>query len=209
MKSLAIIPLGLGIILAAVSAARAGDTSCTGALVGVTINGNLVVPDGASCSLTNARVTGNVLVGTGATLNVPGGNVTISGNLQANQCKNVFIRTIGGPVSVGGNVAIQSCTPPVNPGLGYNTNPGASLIIAGNFLCQSNSGPVGAVGGSIGGNANVSQNTPAAPPLSLATRSAATCCASATPVSAGATATRLGERSLANAPVPSQASANS
>jgi hypothetical protein len=158
MKSLAIIPLGLGIMLAAIPA-RADETSCTGSLVGVTINGNLVVPDGATCSLTNMRVTGNVLVGTGATLNVPGGNVTISGNLQANQCKNVFIRTIGGPVTVGGNVAIQSCTPPVSPGLGYNTNPGASLTIAGNFLCQSNSGPVGAVGGSIGGNANVSQNT--------------------------------------------------
>ena len=65
MKSLAIIPLVLAIMLAAVPAARAGDTSCTGQLFG-TINGNVVVPQGATCELTTATVTGNVLVEKGA-----------------------------------------------------------------------------------------------------------------------------------------------
>ena len=157
MKSLAIIPLGLGIMLAAIPA-RADETSCTGSLVGETINGNLVVPDGETCSLTNVRVTGNVLVRTGATLVMPGGNVTISGNLQANRCKTVAIEPQG-PVSVGGNVAIQSCTPQANQSLGYQPEPPFSVTISGSFLCQSNAGPCRAALGSIGGNANVSQNT--------------------------------------------------
>jgi predicted acyltransferase (DUF342 family) len=157
MKSLAIIPLGLGIMLAAIPA-RADNTSCTGSLSGQTINGNLVVPDGASCRIgDNVSVTGNVLVGTGAFLRVPGGNVTISGNLQANRCKTVAIEPQG-PVSVGGSVAIHSCTPQANQLLGYFALD-ASVTIAGSFLCQSNSGPCTALRGSIGDNATISQNT--------------------------------------------------
>jgi hypothetical protein len=206
MKSLAIIPLGLGIMLAAIPA-RADETSCTGSLVGKTINGNLVVPDGATCSLTNVRVTGNVLVRTGATLVMPGGNVTISGNLYANQCKNVFIRTIGGPVSVGGNVVIRALRRSPRVLATTPTREQASRLREISFANPIR-GPWGPSAARSAATP-MSARTPAAPPLSLATRSAATCCASATPVSAGATATRLGERSLANAPVPSQASANS
>jgi hypothetical protein len=161
MKSLAIIPLGLGIMLAAIPA-RADNTSCTGSVFGQTINGNLVVPDGASCSIAHVSVTGNVLVGTGAIL-VVADNVTISGNLQANQCKTVFIQPLGGPVSVGGSVAIRSCTPQADQRLGYRAFPGSPPVtIGGNFLCQSNSHPCRAEGGfvsQITGNATISGNT--------------------------------------------------
>ena len=43
------------------SAVRAADTTCTSTLTG-TIDGNVVVPDGASCTLSDATVAGNVQV---------------------------------------------------------------------------------------------------------------------------------------------------
>jgi hypothetical protein len=203
MKSLAIIPLGLGIMLAAIPA-RADDTSCTGTLVGKTINGNLVVPDGESCAIGDGvSVTGNVLVGAGAILNVQGSNVTISGNLQANRCKFVRFIISSGPVSVGGSVALQSCT----QSLGYQVISPGSLTITGSFLCQSNSGPCGASGGSIGDNANISQNTGGTSNVGFNTIGGNLLCFGNTSVVGGSNT--VGERGLANAPVSSQASANS
>jgi hypothetical protein len=82
--------------------------------------------------------------------------VTISGNLKADQCASVRVVPVPEPsaVSIGGNVAIRSCT-----GLsGYDVGKG-SLTIGGNFLCQTNSAPCFAQRGSIGGNANVSHNS--------------------------------------------------
>jgi hypothetical protein len=157
MKSLAIIALGLAIIFVAIPAAHAdNNTSCTGLLQGV-INGNVVVPDGATCLLDSTTVSGNVLVGKGASLSVGVfGSVTISGNLKADQCASVSITPVPGPyaVSIGGNVAIRSCT-----GMsGFDVGQG-SLTIGGNFLCQFNSAPCFAQRGSIGGNANVSRNS--------------------------------------------------
>jgi hypothetical protein len=155
MKSVAIIPLVLGIMLAAVSAARADDTLCTTGPFSGVINGNVVVPDGATCDLENATVTGNVLVQKGAILFVGlGAPVTISGNLQADQCASVILSNGGAPVSVGGNVGFHSCT---GPGvIGFLTG---QVTIHGNFLCQSNSAPCVAENGSIDGNANVSNNS--------------------------------------------------
>jgi hypothetical protein len=72
MKRFAITPLAaLGILAGTVPAARAADTPCTTDISsGTTINGNLVVPAGASCTLENVTVTGNVQVGKGASLTV-------------------------------------------------------------------------------------------------------------------------------------------
>jgi hypothetical protein len=75
-----------GIALASGPAARA-DTNCSTTLTSVTINGNLVVPAGAECSLNGTTVTGNVTVGKGAQLLVFAG--TIYGNIQAHQCNSV------------------------------------------------------------------------------------------------------------------------
>src|SRR5580704_3083229 len=110
----AITPLAaLGILAGTVPAARAADITCPPNPSG-TINGNLVVPAGNSCTLANVTVTGNVQVGKGATLIVepnPGQTVTIGGNVQAAQCQSVVLEPIAhGAISVGGNVQIQNCT---------------------------------------------------------------------------------------------------
>jgi hypothetical protein len=59
-------------------------------------------------------------------------------------------------VTVGGNVAIRSCTGPLPSG--YDGGVGV-VTIGGNFLCQSNSARCFARTGSIGGNANISDNS--------------------------------------------------
>jgi hypothetical protein len=89
MQRFAITPFAvLGILAGTVPAARAADTTCTTTISSGTINGNLVVPAGASCTLANVTVTGNVQVGKGATLAVgpgTGQTVTIGGNVQADR----------------------------------------------------------------------------------------------------------------------------
>ena len=82
--------LGLALTLAAVAllggaAAGRADTSCSGPLSG-TVNGNIVVPNGASCTLSNATVSGDVHVRQNASLTIDATQqpTTINGNVLAN-----------------------------------------------------------------------------------------------------------------------------
>jgi hypothetical protein len=150
----------LGILAGTVPAARAGDTTCTMTISNGTINGNLVVPAGNSCTLANVTVTGNVQVGKGATLIVepnPGQTVTIGGNVQAARCQSVELLPLStGANSVGGNVQIQNCT----GRSGYNNVQGVgSVTISGNFACGSNSASCTALFGSVRGNVQVNNNS--------------------------------------------------
>jgi hypothetical protein len=156
MKRFAITPLAaLGILAGTVPAARAADATCPPTPSG-TINGNLVVPAGTSCSLTNVTVTGNVKVGKGASLNVlsfAGQTVTIGGNVQAAQCQQVSLHANpGGVLSVGGNVQIRNYT----GGGGYQ---GAAVTISGNFACDYNSAECFAIDGKVCGNVQVNNNS--------------------------------------------------
>jgi hypothetical protein len=63
-------------------------TSCTSSMTGTF--GNVIVPNGASCTLSNVIVGGNVHVGINATLSV-GPSSTIAGNVQAHQCGSVLL----------------------------------------------------------------------------------------------------------------------
>jgi len=150
MKRFAITPLAaLGILAGTVPAARAADTTCTTPISSGTINGNLVVPAGASCEQ----------VGKGASLIVepnPGLTVTIGGNVQAAQCNLVGLTPVGGAISVGGNVQIRNCTG--LSGSGYDIGGFGVVTISGNFTCD-NSVFCFAVGGSVRGNVQVNNNS--------------------------------------------------
>jgi hypothetical protein len=89
------------------SAVHAASTSCTSVLSG-TITGNIVVPNGASCTLSDATVTGDVQVLQNATLAVDATQqpTTINGNVQANDCASALFE---GGVTVTGSVQIQHC----------------------------------------------------------------------------------------------------
>jgi Tannase and feruloyl esterase len=115
-----------------------GNVTCTGVMSGgasgpLNINGNVIVPDHASCTLSFVNVRGNVQTGHGSSLLITAYTEpsTIGGNVIAIQCNSALLE---GNVTVGGNVVIASCT-----GGGPNGFQGPDTRIEGNFLCQANS----------------------------------------------------------------------
>jgi hypothetical protein len=155
----ALAAIGLGLATVPASAA---DTTCTPGFSNGTINGNLVVPNNASCTLTNETVTGSVTVGTRASLRVDGS--TIGGNIWASHCNFVQLINTSGAVNVGGNVEIEFCAG-VDP-IGYfrpHFSVSSPITISGNFTCSNNndthdSTPCAAEFGSVGGNVRVNNN---------------------------------------------------
>jgi hypothetical protein len=150
-----------GIVLAAVPAARARDVSCSTTTTGGTVEGNLVVPTGANCTLNSVTVWGNVLVGASAQLNVETGS-EIGGNIRAEECLSVQL--LGGSISVGGNIKIENCT-----GIsGWDARPigsTSSITIDGNFTCDNNAQPCVVTGGEVRGNVSVINNRGAGPDI--------------------------------------------
>jgi hypothetical protein len=157
MKHFATAMLAFGMMLAAVSVARADNTPCTSTLSNMMIDGNLVVPDSASCALDQVDVTGNVLVGHDATFNAVSG-VTISGNLLADHCTSVSLQPSLVLSSVAGNVEIQHCTGSTDFS-GFFAARIVAATIGGNFDCHNNFAPCLADTVSIMGNAEVSHNS--------------------------------------------------
>lgn len=127
------------------------DTNCTGTLTG-TINDNVTVPKGASCTIETATVSGNVQVSQGASLVIDAYEEpsTIGGNVEADHCKFVLLE---GNVTVNGNLQIHQCT-----GTARNGFQGPGIKIGGNFECHNNSGPCGAWLGKVDGNVQIHNN---------------------------------------------------
>ena len=117
---------------------------CTGTLGAVSIDDDLIVPSGASCSLIGTVVEGNVLVGVEATLQASG--VDIDGNIQADGQAAV---NVGDDSQIGGDVQVeQGASAAV-----------MSSVIGGNIQYESNTGALAAVGNTVGGDIQAFQNT--------------------------------------------------
>ncbi len=140
-------------LVASASVSRA-DTSCSSTLSG-TIQGNVVVPSGASCTLSDVTVTGGIQVLQNASLTVDATQqpATINGNVQATNCTFAVLQ---GGVTVGGSVIIQQCTQ-----LSGFVGPGVK--IGGNFQCQNNSGACQADLGDVHGSVLISNNSSITP----------------------------------------------
>ena len=133
-------------LVAGAATVHAANTNCTGTLTG-SITGNIVVPSGASCTLSNITVTGNVQVLQNASLTVDATQqpATISGNLQATNCAFTLLE---GGVTVNGNVQIVQCSQKsgfVGPG----------VKIGGNFQCTNNAGGCEADLGDVKGSVQI------------------------------------------------------
>jgi hypothetical protein len=91
MKRLvAVVPLALAAALLVSPPAHADDRRCTGTLAAVSIDGDVIVPAGRSCTLVGTRVDGNVEVRRNATLVARG--VRVGGNVQAENHQRVVVR---------------------------------------------------------------------------------------------------------------------
>jgi hypothetical protein len=167
------------VVLAAVAASAfslvgapivaANDTNCVGLATGV--YNNVVVPEGATCTLLNATVNGNVRALTGSSLVIL--DSFVQGNVQGDQARqvymNFFTRVLGhfevnaGPtsvsgitgfdnrVSIGGNVLIEG-----NRGETYVKD----STVGGNLQVLKSTGQVTIWSITVGGNLHVEENTP-------------------------------------------------
>lgn len=137
--------------VASTSMARA-DTTCSSTLSG-TVDGNVVVPSGASCTLSNVTVKGGVRVSQNASLIVDATQqpATINGAVQATNCVSALLE---GGVTVAGNVQIQGCAQQsgfVGPG----------VKIGGSFECINNAGGCEADLGEVHGSVQIQSSSPA------------------------------------------------
>jgi hypothetical protein len=132
------------------------------------VDGNLIVPPGATCSLIGVTVTGNVRVQTNAVLLFQyfGELTTIEGDLRAEAgaslsgtgievLGNVGADNCGGPnleeIHVGGNYYIRNCT-------GGNVVVVVRTQIGGNFDCSNNSVPCEFDDNTVKGNVQINKN---------------------------------------------------
>ena len=145
---------GFALLIAGGENARAAHTNCTGSLTNTTIDGDVFVPKGASCTLTDVTVDGNVLVFKKASLTVNGG--TITGNVHASNC--VFVKLSpgsGAAPTVNGNVHISHCTnSSASPGSGVT----AGAEIDGSFICNNNRDFCEVIDATVGDNVLLHHN---------------------------------------------------
>jgi tannase/feruloyl esterase len=126
------------------------------------IDGNVIVPEGKSCTLSFVNIKGHVRVERDATLIVSAYTEPseIGGNIEARNCNSVLLQ---GNVTIGGNLNIHACN-----GTGWNGFQGPDVVIRGHFECRSNAGPCLAWLGSVGEDIHIRSNTaPAASDVSL------------------------------------------
>jgi hypothetical protein len=145
--------------LAAVSAGYATPSSvarpaaaqytpqCTGYMSG-SVDGNLVVPEGADCTLDYATVTGSLTVQSGATVDLSGS--TIFGSIACNKCgsANADYSTVGGNFTINGEKqgsyidgnVVHGNLQILNSGAGDNGFQITSNNVGGNVTFNNNTG---------------------------------------------------------------------
>ena len=148
MLALALV-FAISALVGGAAAVHAADANCTSSLSG-NITGNVVVPNGGSCTLSNATVTGNVQVLQNATLTVDATAqpTTIAGNVQAIGCASAILE---GGVTVNGSVQIVQCAQQsgfIGPG----------VKIGGNFQCSNDRGGCQADLGTVQGSVQIEGN---------------------------------------------------
>ncbi|KAA1427578.1 hypothetical protein [Nocardioides antri] len=143
-----------GLAIGVSSPAHADDRRCTGTIRAVQIDGDVVVPQGATCTLVGTRVDGSVKVYGNATLYARG--VKVNGNVQADNHRRVEVthRTVDGTVrrsQIGGSIQVKSGgggevrRTVVNADIQVFSNDGRWQIyrnvVGGNLQCKSNTPP--------------------------------------------------------------------
>lgn len=147
--------------------AYAEEIQCNGVIGAVTLD-NVIVPDGASCTLRGTRLKGTLKVGTNATLVAQG--VRVNGNIQAEGSAAVTLSgasLIGGSVQIkqGRNAAITGAR--ITGDLQFDEMRGSLIatqnVIGGNLQAFKNAGGLVINSNRIAENLQCKENTP--PPI--------------------------------------------
>lgn len=147
LTALTILPILSSALVLAAAPAHADDTTCRGTIAAVSLDGNVIVPAGATCRLLGTRVDGNVEVESGAVLKARG--VRVGGSIQAENHERVVVRSLDGKSShVEGSIQVvqggggRIAKARVGSDIQLFTNDGAFVVVAnrvdGNLQCKSN-----------------------------------------------------------------------
>ena len=162
-----------------------GNVTCTNDTYnGWTINGNVTVPDGDTCTLTGSNVKGNVQVQHGSGLVDSGSK--IGGDVQTDHSawidvrggsidRNVQVQSTTGSTpssvgdgstandlcgaTVGGNVQVQNNGPGAPFDIGAAPDCTTPLTVGGNLQVQNNAGKLSIAGNMVHNNIQVHDNT--------------------------------------------------
>ncbi len=130
--------------------ALAGDTECRGTLGEVTIVGNLIVPDDASCVLVGTEVQGTIVVKSRANLEAT--NVTATGGLQGESPASVVVRDS----SFGNSISIRKAEDVNNPNGGRIEI--SRTYVSGDIQLEDNREPISLNGNEIVGSVQANKN---------------------------------------------------
>jgi hypothetical protein len=162
-KVLVGIVVGLCLLVAA-PPASAEETKCRGTIGARTLD-NVLVPQGATCTLNGTKVKGTVKVGRNAVLIAT--DVHVVGNVQGENAKNVVVRRgsfIGGNVQVVQGKWATVAGSRVNFDILYDDNAervrALNNKVGGNVQAFQNTGGVRIVENRIDGNLQCKANSP-------------------------------------------------
>ena len=175
-RPLLLTPLALIALLIAAAPAQADDRQCTDTIGAVHVDGNVIVPSDASCTLLGTRVDDNVFVRSGAVLEAFG--VNVGGNIQAENHRRVIVaaRTVNDTVvraHIGADIQLfdgdlgRVWQARIGGNLQVNQNSGfqeaVHNVIDGDLQAFSNTGGFRIYGNRIDGNLQCKSNDP--PPV--------------------------------------------
>lgn len=149
-----VVPATLVSALLTAPAAYADDRTCRGTIGAQQIDGNVIVPSGATCTLAGTRVDGNVEVKGDATLVVKG--VKVGGSIQAENHERVVVR----PRKVDGQVKRSR----VEGSIQLKQGGGGKIlrtVVNADIQLFSNDGGFTVRGNRVGGNLQCKSNDPA------------------------------------------------
>ncbi len=144
--------LAMGGLLASAQVARAGDFECRGTLGPVTIVGNLLVPDDATCVLTGTQVQGSIMVKSRANLEATG--ATVTGGLQGESPASVLI---GGDSRFGNGISLRKAEDVNNPAAGKIDI--SATYVNGDLQLEENREPISLRDNEIVGSVQANKNT--------------------------------------------------
>ncbi len=139
---------------------------CSGRIEAVSVDGDVTVPDGATCELVGTRVEGNISVGPAARLYAHA--VAVDGDIEGERTLDVQV-TEGS--SVGGNLQLESggtalvTDSHIDGDLSWQDQHGALVArdstVRGNLDLEDNTGGVTVTGNEVGGDLTCQDNSPA------------------------------------------------
>jgi hypothetical protein len=143
-----------GLAIVSAPAAHADDRVCRGSIGAVTVDGNIIVPSGATCTLTRTVVKGNIH--TYADSHLLANGVRVNGNIQADNHARVVVGPDGAQrATVGGSIQLKS---------GRASTLQSSLtnvVVKGDIQSFSNRHPLSITRNNVDGNLQCKSSNPA------------------------------------------------